>query len=392
EVSEMMGAQYRALVTSTASPGESLYREGDTWLDLTDFDESANFCIKALAVEVGLELAPAEDFVADGPPGGPFTPATKTYLLSNSDSEQISYEVTTAPCTPWIQITSDTSGVLPPDGVAEVTVEVRPFANLLGPGWYHGEIIFTNTTTHLGDVTLSADLIVDNPPRQYEWTFDQDPDWTARGDWEWGPPTGAGGENGSPDPTSGHTGNFIYGYNLDGDYPNNLDYKHLTTGNIDCTGLSHVRLAFWRWLGVEHPDHDHAAVRISPNGSDWAVLWRNEEEITDSGWVYQKYDVSHVADNQPEFNVRWTMGSTDDSGRYCGWNIDDVQILGFQSASPTIGDLDADDDVDLADLAAMLGSYGDDDVSPEDGDLDGDGDIDTTDVTILLGNYGCAAR
>ena len=389
EVSEMMGAQYRALVTSTASPGESFYREGDTWLDLTDFDDSANFCIKALAVEVGLEIAPEEDFVAEGPRCGPFTPISKTWQLTNTDSEPISYEVTTSSCTPWMDVTSEPSGVLDPGGVAEVTVEITLFASAMLAGFHHGEVTFTNTTTHLGDATLAVDLLIDPPPPQYEWTFDEDPEWTTRGDWEWGQPSGGGGENGSPDPTSGYTGTSVYGYNLSGDYPNNLGFKHLTTGSIDCTGLSHVRLAFWRWLGVEHADHDHAAVRISPNGSDWTAFWNNDDEVTDSGWVYQIYDVSDVADNQPEFHVRWTMGSTDDTATYCGWNIDDVQILGFEQAAPIIGDLNDDGQVNIQDLATLLGSYGDSGVTPAEGDLDGDGDVDIADLATLLGNYGC---
>ncbi len=389
EVSEMMGATTRAIVTSTASPGESLYREGGTWLDLTDFNDSANFCIKGLAVEVGLEVSPEEDFTSEGSPGGPFAPATKTYQLTNTDSEPISYEVTTSPCTPWMWATGQTSGMLEPGGTAEVTVEIYDYADLLPPGLHRSPVNFVNNSTHLGDTTLLTDLIVGPVPVQYEWTFDQDPDWTTRGDWNWGQPAGNGGENGYPDPSSGHTGSFVYGYNLNGDYPNNLGFKHLTTDGIDCTGLSHVRLAFWRWLGVEHPDNDQVAVRISPNGSDWTVCWTNETEVTDSGWVYQEIDVSHIADNRPDFHVRWTMGSTDDSGTYCGWNLDDVRILGFEAAEPIIGDLNGDGVVDIADLATLLGSYGDTGVNPEDGDLDGDGDVDLNDLAILLGYYGC---
>ncbi len=53
------------------------------------------------------------------------------------------------------------------------------------------------------------------------------------------------------------------------------------------------------------------------------------------------------------------------------------------------GDLDGDNDVDLADLAQLLANYG----TPsgavyEDGDLDGDGDVDLTDLAGLLGVYG----
>ncbi len=56
---------------------------------------------------------------------------------------------------------------------------------------------------------------------------------------------------------------------------------------------------------------------------------------------------------------------------------------------PFPGDLDYDSDVDLADLAQLLGSYGDvGGVGYEDGDIDGDGDVDIADLAALLGAYG----
>lgn len=58
---------------------------------------------------------------------------------------------------------------------------------------------------------------------------------------------------------------------------------------------------------------------------------------------------------------------------------------------PCPGDLDGDLDVDLTDLATLLGHFG----TPsgavyEDGDVDMDGDIDLEDLTLMLSNFGAA--
>jgi hypothetical protein len=50
DVPVLLGAQDRVIVESSAQPGQSFYRQGGVWNDLYDLEASANFCIKALAV------------------------------------------------------------------------------------------------------------------------------------------------------------------------------------------------------------------------------------------------------------------------------------------------------------------------------------------------------
>jgi len=182
------------------------------------------------------------------------------------------------------------------------------------------------------------DQCVEGPAVVYEWDMSTDPSWTAGGQWAWGQPTGGGGQYGEPDPTNGYTGNNVYGYNLSGDYANDLPETHLTTTVIDCTGLSDVTLKFWRWLGVEQPTYDHAYIRVSNNGSSWTQVWTNSVEVTDSSWSQQEFDLSTVADDESTVYIRWTMGTTDGSWQYCGWNIDDVEIWAVGGAEPTCDD------------------------------------------------------
>ncbi len=385
-VDVLLGAMMRGtLVESAANPGESFYREGGVWVDLTDFNETANFCIKGLAVEAGLEVSPRQMLEAEGPVGGPFTPAFMVYQLTNTDCEPINYQVTCDGCGDWLTFVGDTAGVLDPDETVEVTAAINAYVETLPAGHHEAVINFTNITTQLGDTARAATLVIGPLPVQHEWTFDTDPEWYVSGDWEWGHPTGDGGQHGNPDPAGGYTGNNVYGYNLHGDYANNIGRRHLTTTVINCAHLKYGRLAFWRWLGVEQPLCDKATVRVSIDGVEWHAVWENPTEITDDQWVYQEIDISDIIDDQHHAYIRWTMGPTDGGATYCGWNIDDVRILGYKFTID--GDINFDCAVDLIDLATLLMNYG---LTGEmlEGDFDIDGDVDLSDLSVLLANYG----
>jgi serine protease len=173
----------------------------------------------------------------------------------------------------------------------------------------------------------------------YQEMMDSDPGWqVSGGTWAFGQPAGLGGEHGSPDPTAGYSGTNVYGYNLNGDYGNNIPEHHLTTDALDLTDYTGVSLRFQRWLGVEQPSYDHAYVRVSNDGSQWFDVWQNSAEVADSSWIAMEYDISQWADNQATVYLRWTMGVTDTAWTYCGWNIDDVEVFVLQpcgSGTPT---------------------------------------------------------
>lgn len=165
----------------------------------------------------------------------------------------------------------------------------------------------------------------------YSDDFESNQGWTfSGGSWAVGTPTGGGGAYGGPDPSGGHSGNGVLGYNLSGDYENNMSERHATSPAIDCSDLVGATLNFWRWLGVEQPSYDHAYLRVSNNGSSWTTLWENSEEVTDASWTEQSFDISAIADGQSTVYVRFTMGTTDGSWTYCGWNVDDLDIVGYE--------------------------------------------------------------
>lgn len=156
--------------------------------------------------------------------------------------------------------------------------------------------------------------------------FDENPGWSTQGQWAFGRPLGGG----YYDPTAGSTGTNVYGYNLAGNYANNISTPYyLTTPAIDCSQFLNVRLEFSRLLIVQGAPYDHASIQASRDRQNWTTIWTNGTSyVVDWEWTWVTYDISAIADGAPAVYLRWSLGPTDGSGAYCGWNIDDVTLAG----------------------------------------------------------------
>ena len=283
----------------------------------------------------GMRVTPLSGLSSSGPSGGPFAPSSITYKVENLGASTLAYEVTKTAS--WLTVTN-ASGSIPVSSFVNVQVSINANADLLGSGTHTDVVSFTNLTDHDGDTTRDVVLRVGTPELVYSFPLGSSPGWTTEGSWAYGQPTGGGGDHGYADPKSGHTGLNVYGYNLSGDYTNYMSERDLTTSAIDCSDLSGVTLKFWRRLGVEQPAYDHAYVRVSNDGTNFTTVWTNTEEITDSAWTQVEYDIADVADDQSTVYVRWTMGTTDASWTYCGWNIDDIEIWGIEEGATGVED------------------------------------------------------
>ncbi len=207
--------------------------------------------------------------------------------------------------------------------------------------------------SNVAEITLTVGL----PSLIYDVPLDADPGWSRECEWEFGQPTGQGGQDwGYPDPTCGATGLNVFGVNLNGDYdfhPSGLCC--LTTEPLDFTTVRNVTLRFHRWLNIDGMIEAEARIAVSNDGTTWHELWCNGLWMyTDNYWRERDFDISDVADGRAAVQVRWTYKTNPMVERMSGWNIDDIQFWGLPPPTLILGDLDRDADVDLDDLPLFV--------------------------------------
>ena len=153
DVPVLLGSSSRVIVKSDANPDESFYKEGSTWYDLYDYsfsnpswDESANFCIKALIGEYVL-LEP--DLESEGSLSwselDPGEEASDSFIIYNDgdSNSNLDWEITDWP--EWGEWTfSQLSGynLKPEDG--DFTIDVSVVAPNEQEQVYSGEIRIEN--------------------------------------------------------------------------------------------------------------------------------------------------------------------------------------------------------------------------------------------------------
>jgi Secretion system C-terminal sorting domain/Carboxypeptidase regulatory-like domain len=167
--------------------------------------------------------------------------------------------------------------------------------------------------------------------------FEVNSGWLMSGEFEIGSPQGLGGEYGNPDPDAAFAGLQVLGVDLtgtggySGDYENSLgeDEYYAVSPLIDCSLFLNIEFSFMKWLNVEHPDYDHASIDVSSDdGTTWVEIWTNVDTVADDDWIEDIFDISAIADLQSIVRIRFTIGPTDGSWQYSGWNIDNLIVSG----------------------------------------------------------------
>ena len=203
------------------------------------------------------------------------------------------------------------------------------------PDWCDGADLDHSGEVNWADFAVFAAHWLESAPPElemfYNFSLDVHPGWDTSGQWAFGQPTGGGGANGNPDPTSGHTGTNVYGVNLNGNYDTAEGGPYyLTAGPFDCSLHSGVILKFARWLNTDESDYVSSKVEVSTDNSSWDMIWEHTgDPITDSIWQVMRHNISSIADRQATVYIRWSYEIRQLlTYPYSGWNIDDIQLWG----------------------------------------------------------------
>jgi DNA/RNA endonuclease G (NUC1)/PKD repeat protein len=131
--------------TATVSGGGESNPANNTATDLTTINAAMLF------------ITPSSEFDFGGLAGGPFSPSSQIYTLTNSGGAAMNW---TASNTANWNTLSATSGTLAPGAATTVTVSINANANSLPEGNYSDSISFTNVTNGAGNTMRAVNLTV----------------------------------------------------------------------------------------------------------------------------------------------------------------------------------------------------------------------------------------
>ncbi len=159
------------------------------------------------------------------------------------------------------------------------------------------------------------------------------PDQEGADDWQWGTPTGQGG-----DPLGAYSGDNAWGNDLamldnwNGLYQPGVHNVLRSPSIAIPAGATAVELQFRRWLNVEDGFWDNALVRVNGQALWTQYAGPNQDDSAnhhaDSHWALRSYDVTDLVQAGGTLEVEWEL-ITDAGLQLGGWNLDDVAVQVF---------------------------------------------------------------
>ncbi len=241
-------------------------------------------------------------------------------------------------------------------------------------------------------------LVVGTPVLTVDDNFEADLGWIAvnlgatSGDWERGVPVDDPGWQYDPRSDSDGSGQCYLTENTTGNTDVDGGAVQLISPTLDMS-VAGVTVRYDYFLRLTSADgSDRLLVEINSNDGEgsWIEIARH---VTDGGLSWRHHEITQVELDAAGVTLTSTMRmrftvNDGDPQSIVESAIDAFQVLAFVCEDECFGDLDGDDDIDLADLAQLLAHYGMTGMTYEDGDLDEDGDVDLADLAALLAVYG----
>jgi subtilisin family serine protease len=166
--------------TVTYQPVEAGVHSGHVRIISNDAaSPTVDVAVAGSAVNDALEISPASSFLAEGPPGGPFTPTQQVYVLTNTGVSALSWNASATGS--WYAI-SPASGTLDAGAATTVVLTIESAANALTNGFYVSSLVFSNASS---GVTKSRAIQLRVEPRLCEAVDACGFTWTSGGSARW---------------------------------------------------------------------------------------------------------------------------------------------------------------------------------------------------------------
>jgi hypothetical protein len=232
--------------------------------------------------------------------------------------------------------------------------------------------------------------------------FETDQGWTAEnlgatsGNWQRGVPVNDPDWDYDPVSDSDGSGQCYLTQNQYGNTDVDGGAVRLTSPTIDMSaGGITIGYDYYLYLTDNPGGVDRLLVEIDGNdgAGPWTEIARHD---TGAGLNWRSHLIEQAdldaagVTLTATMKIRFTTNDADpQSINESGLDAFRVTSLYCEDGPECFGDLDGDNNVDLTDLAQLLGNYGTTSGAQyEDGDLDGDGDVDLADLSALLAVYG----
>jgi hypothetical protein len=147
--------------TSSDSPNEFFAVAGYDLCTGLGTPSGTNLINALTGLDDYLQILPGNCFAAFGAPGGPFTPGSFVYTLTNSGATSLTWSVGGVPS--WLNLTS-THGILAAAAFTNISLSLNSVASNLLAGTYTAMVQFTNLTSSIQQNRLVTLQIV--PPMQ----------------------------------------------------------------------------------------------------------------------------------------------------------------------------------------------------------------------------------